>query len=98
MSQGMDDEQDQLNMMKTANQHVQDVFGPKDDSSKNNQGQVFGAFRYQFQKYFRNNFLAGLFGNAKKDEGGGKPADNGNGKAFVAKGPWAELIAYKERM
>jgi hypothetical protein len=35
MSQGLDDEQDQLNLMKNANIYIQEAFGPKDDSSKN---------------------------------------------------------------
>jgi len=35
MSQGPDDEQDQLNLMKNAHPLIQEVFGPKDDSGKN---------------------------------------------------------------
>ncbi len=35
VSQGPDDDQDQLNMMKNAHPLIQEVFGPKDDSSKN---------------------------------------------------------------
>ena len=50
ISQGPDDEQDQLNMMKNAHPLIQEVFGPKDDSSKNGQTPVLGVLKYLFQK------------------------------------------------
>lgn len=60
-SQALDDEQDQLNLMKNAHSIVQEVFGPKDESGKGGQTQVLGALKHQFQlMMFKNNLLDGF--------------------------------------
>jgi hypothetical protein len=83
--------------MNNASPEIRDVFGPKDDGKKK-ETEVFGAFRYQFQKFFKSNLLTSLAGFGPKAEATKSGVGDQNKSAFVARGPWAELLAYKERM
>ena len=52
MSQGMDDEQDQLNLMNNASPEIQQVFGPKDDKDKQkNNMEPYGIWRNAFSRF-----------------------------------------------